>query len=149
MAKSLSLKERIMENGSYKVVSLFVALVLWVAILGRKDFELNHKVALKFQIPAYAKVSNRVTDQVRIRVSGPRLALKRFSDANSDLKIDLRGVGIGRTNLRIHEDDFVLPNGIRVLTISPSFLSIDIDEKPSETPVENATEGSETAEEAP
>ena len=38
-------------------------------------------------------------------------------------------MGLGRTNLRIQENDFQLPRGIRVLNISPSFLSIDIAQK--------------------
>lgn len=119
----------VFENGSYKIVALFVALVLWVAILGRKDFIMTYELPLNFSLPVDTEVRHDVSNQVRVRIGGPRLALKRFRDANTQLTIDLRRAGLGRTNLRIQESDFVLPPKVRLIAISPSFLSVEIQPK--------------------
>ena len=116
----------VMQNGRYKVVALFVALVLWVAILGRKDFVLTHEIPLFLKLPPKTEVTAPMSKAVRVRVGGPRLALKRFRDSNKKLDVNLTRVGLGRTNLRIQENDFVVPPKVRIISISPSFLSVDV-----------------------
>lgn len=116
----------VLRNGSYKVVALFVALVLWVAILGRKDFVTTHEMELTWKLPVNGMIRNRVSEIVRVKIGGPRLAIKRFKDSNQKLTIDLRHAGFGQANLRIQENDFILPSKVRLISIAPSFLSVDI-----------------------
>ena len=129
MTKPGFFEKWIYTNGSYKIVALFVALVLWVAILGRKDFILTHELKLAFTLPVNTEVKNDVSNLVKVKIGGPRLAVKRFKEANPEITIDLRRAGLGRTNLRIQESDFVLPPKVRLIAISPSFLSVEIHEK--------------------
>ena len=126
MKKERFFDKWIVENGSYKIVALFVALVLWVAILGRKDFVLSHEMPIEVLVPAQSRMVYDIPKVVRVRIGGPRLALKRFKDSNAVLKIDLRRAGMGRTSLRIQESDFILPQKVRLISISPGFLSVDI-----------------------
>ena len=119
----------VFRNGSYKVVALFVALVLWVAILGRKDFVLTHELPLELSISGSMLMVTDVVDIVRVKIGGPRLALKRFRDSNPKLTIDLRQAGSGRTSFRIQESDFVLPPKVRLIAVSPSFLSVELGRK--------------------
>ena len=52
MKQQQSLFEKyVLENGSYKLVALFVALVLWVAILGRKDFVMTYELPIQLLVP--------------------------------------------------------------------------------------------------
>ena len=133
MSREAFLQKWVLKNGSYKLVSLFVALVLWVAILGRKDFSLTHELPIEFKLPKKTYIANDVSDIVRVKIGGPRLALKRFTAANDKIVIDLRRAGIGRTNLRIQESEFELPRKVRLIAISPSFLSIEVRRQPKVT----------------
>lgn len=119
----------IFQNGSYKLVALFVALVLWVAILGRKDFVMTMDLPMNFHLPEQTEIVNDVVRTVKVKVGGPRLALKRFQKANKKLQISLRRAGIGRMTFRVQENDFVIPPKVRLIAVSPSFLSIEIREK--------------------
>src|SRR4051812_1059123 len=83
-------KEWVFENGSYKLVALFVTLILWVTILGRRDFVLSKDVDIEFIIPPAISIAK--TDgahRVTVKVSGPRMALKKFAQNPGTITIDL------------------------------------------------------------
>jgi hypothetical protein len=72
-------KDFVFENGSYKLVSLFVTLILWVTILGRRDFMLTKDMDVEFLLPPNAVMqSARGERKISVKVSGPRTALKNI-----------------------------------------------------------------------
>ncbi|MBK7892579.1 MAG: hypothetical protein IPJ84_17540 [Bdellovibrionales bacterium] len=48
MKRTTSWKDSLFENGIYKIVSLVVTLILWVTILGRRDFVLTKDMDVEF-----------------------------------------------------------------------------------------------------
>ena len=81
---------------------------------------------MNLSLPKNMALSSDIIGEVRVKIGGPRLALKRFKDANETLTIDLRRAGEGRTSFRIQESDFILPPKVRLIAVSPSFLSVDL-----------------------
>ena len=77
-------------------------------------------------------IANDVSKRVRVKVGGPRLASKRFSDQNEEIVINLKRAGIGRTSFRIQENDFRVPQKVRLIAVSPSFVSVEIRRPPKE-----------------
>ena len=44
------LKDGLFENGSYKLVALFISLILWLTILGRREFVVNKEIEVEFTV---------------------------------------------------------------------------------------------------
>ncbi len=120
-------KEFFMENGSYKVVALLITLILWITVLGNKDQVLNQTVQLNFVLPENNVISNAVTNQVQIQISGSRLSLKKLSKGIEPIKINLTDVKPGRTLVSIPTDSLDLPFGSQIVNMNPSSVIVDID----------------------
>ncbi len=111
------------ENSSYKVVALLITLILWVIILGSKEATVIKMIEADYILPRDFTVTNSVPREVAFRVSGPRLALKKFSEVKEPLTIDLTSANEGLTTVRIHPDSINVPPGLRVMTVSPSVIT--------------------------
>ena len=122
-----ALKEWLFEHGTYKIVALLITLSLWAVIMVRKEQTLLKDVEIHFVIPNDLIVLKKPVSRVQFKVRGPRMAVKRFSDGNEAITVDLSGADAGRTVVRIYEDLLQLPQGVRVLGVNPSRVSLDLD----------------------
>lgn len=118
-------KKWVTENGSYKLVALFVTVILWVTILGRRDFVLTRDMQLEFMVsPPY--VAQSVADHVQVKVTGPRTALRKFSQGPSQIAIDLGKVTDGLRYVNIPPESVDLPFGVRLLAITPNRIGVQV-----------------------
>lgn len=122
-----TLKEALSNNGSYKVVALLITLILWITVLGNKDQILNQNVQLSFVLPENHIVSNAVTNQVQIQISGSRLSLKKLSKGIEPIQINLSDIKAGRTIVSIPTDSIDLPFGSQIVNVNPASVVVDID----------------------
>jgi YbbR domain-containing protein len=113
------------ENSSYKIVALLITLILWVIILGSKEATTIKMVHADYLLPKDMVIINgpSVPQDVAFRVSGPRLALKKFTESNEPLTVDLTSALEGLTTVRIHPDSINVPPGLRVTSVSPSTIT--------------------------
>ncbi len=121
-------KNRILENGSYKLVALFVTLILWVTILGRRDFVLSKDMDIEFLLPRSIAVaeSNRER-RVTVKVSGPRVALKKFASNPGAITIDLgRQAEPGPIKAVITPRNVEVPFGVKVLSVTPDTINVHL-----------------------
>lgn len=119
-------KNMIVENGSYKLVALFVTLILWVTILGRRDFVTSRDMDIEFLLPRSIAIaeSNRVR-RVTVKVSGPRVALKKFSQSPGTITIDLgRQAEPGPVKAVIAPRNVEVPFGVKVISVTPDVINI-------------------------
>lgn len=136
MKRSSTWKDWIFENGSYKLVSLFVTLILWVTILGRRDFMLTREMDVEFLLPKTA-VLETATGQpkVSVKVSGPRTALKKFGQSPGSITIDLTKSDIPAKNTRINTSiqtkNIEVPFGVKVVSVDPPSLDIVLSPVPT------------------
>lgn len=119
------------ENLSYKLVSLFIALILWITILGRRDFVVAKKVDIELIPPPGYSLSYQSTDQIKVKVSGPRTALRRFieSGVSQIVTLDLSARGGGRYQVEIPRGRVDIPFGVKLLSISPETVEVQVDRK--------------------
>ena len=115
-------------NLSYKVVSLFVALILWVTILGRRDFVLNKNIELDLIIGQGKTLVSQTAEVVKVKVSGPRNALRQFlqNSMNNSLTLDLSGLPVGTSEVDIPSSRIELPIGVKLLGIKPDKIFVEI-----------------------
>lgn len=120
------LKSLILDNGSYKLVALFVSLILWVTILGRRDFVLSKDMDVEFLLPKNLVILDNVDRHLSVKVSGPRTAIKKFSQNPGAITLDLARAHIGRNNIVITPRNVEVPFGVKVISVNPDVISVTI-----------------------
>jgi hypothetical protein len=120
-------KNLIFENGSYKLVALFVTLILWVTILGRRDFVLSKEMDIEFLIPRNLTIAESTVERrVVVKVSGPRMALKRFAQSPGTITIDLARNQVGPVRAVITPRNVEVPFGVKVLSVTPDVVTLTL-----------------------
>lgn len=122
-------KDYIFENGSYKLVSLFVTLILWVTILGRRDFMLTKDMDVEFLLPPNSVMQSvRGERKISVKVSGPRTALKKFAQSPGSITFDLTKSEVDQKNTKvkavIQVKNIEVPFGVKVVSIDPDSIEV-------------------------
>ncbi len=125
----LNYKNFLTENLSYKLVALFVALILWVSILGRRDFVATKEIEVLFLTSNTYSVASQSVDRIKIKISGPQPLMKKFKEKNLNLTIDALDNKAGTFEFDINQTMIELPKGLRVLSIKPNSIRVEISEK--------------------
>lgn len=123
-----SLMKTLTDNMSYKVVALFISLILWLTILGRRDFILTKAVDVEILTAPGYTVLAQTTDQVKFKVSGPRSALKKYLDSSfsSSITLDVSDKGAGVINADIPVNKVDMPLGVKVVSVRPSKIQVEV-----------------------
>lgn len=134
MKKELpNFKERLTDNGLYKVVSLIVAVVIWVTtITARKDVVLVRNMELDYRTRASLVLEGEYPQSVRIKVAGPRSALKKFSQMSSRIVLNLQDVEAGPHLLTIESAALDLPLGVKLLSAEPNRIRVQLMDRDKE-----------------
>ncbi len=119
------------DNFSYKVVALFIALILWLTILGRRDFILTKNMDVEVVVKSGYSLPYQSQDQVKIKITGPRAALKKFIDSgiNQVLTLDLSDLDEGEHEIQIPKEKIDVPFGVKVLSTRPESIKVKISKK--------------------
>lgn len=139
LMKKATWKSWIFENGSYKLVSLFVTLILWVTILGRRDFMLTKDMDVEFLLPKAASMGMKQGERkVSVKVSGPRTALKKFSQSPGSITFDLTKSDVPEKNTHIktviQTKNIEVPFGVKVVSIDPPSIEVVLSPIPLHVP---------------
>jgi YbbR domain-containing protein len=124
-------------NTGAKVVSVIVAIVLWVVVLGSRAVEVTKEIPIMIATPADLVVSNEVPEKVLFRLSGPKAFLRAILDRPEDpIRVNLSGAKSGLVTYRFFADNIRLPIGVRVLQVNPSSMIVKLEsQKTKEVPV--------------
>lgn len=116
------------ENLSYKIVALFISLILWLTILGRRDFVLSKNLEIDLITAPGSQVVAQTTDHIKIKVSGPRTALKKFmeSSVSQNISLDISQRGEGIMNIDVPLNKVEVPLGVKVLGIRPNQIQVEV-----------------------
>ncbi|MES2803103.1 MAG: CdaR family protein [Bdellovibrionota bacterium] len=114
------------DNLSYKVVSLFVALILWISILGRRDFVTTKEMDLTFVLPPGYMVAAQSHDKLRVKMSGSQPVLKKYKDSLKKVAFDLSDSGEGLVEIDVPNNRIDVPDGVKVLNVKPNVIRVEI-----------------------
>lgn len=130
------LKEFFSENLSYKVVSLLIAVILWITILGRRDFVYTKTVDVEFRTAAGMSVVAQTADRVKVRVSGPRASLKKYMESMSSqaLVLDISDRGDGLIDVDVPLNKIEIPLGVKILGVRPNMIRAEVVPNDRHTP---------------
>jgi YbbR domain-containing protein len=127
--ESFDMQRFIFDNFAYKIVSLFVALVLWLAILGRRDFVSTREVELLFTPAKGHMILSQSAEKIKVKISGSQAIIKKNRDRLQSILIDVSTFPDGIRDIDISNQNFDLPPGIKVLGLRPNVVKIEISSK--------------------
>lgn len=114
-------------NLTLKALSLGVAVCIWsfTSISRETRYDLVLPVELRNSPPGYSLASSPPAE-VQFTLSGPSLLLDGVRRSNAVLILNLHGIKPGKTIFSHLETYLKLPEGIRVIKISPASVEIDL-----------------------
>ena len=118
----------ITENGSYKLVALFVTLILWITIMGRRNFDYEVDLVLVPQISKNQDIISQSAQSVYMKLRGTRRQIKQFKREYPKVKIDLRGEPAGSLLVALNSGVIELPDGLKLIKIRPRRVEFEISE---------------------
>lgn len=125
------LQSWLQENWVAKIMALIIALFLWTTVMGRRDFVLTKVMSLEILTSENQTVLAQTADRIRVRVSGPRSALRQFIDdpKTQKLVLDLTGSGNGVLEVDIPTQQIQAPIGVKVLSVRPNMIRVEVTDK--------------------
>lgn len=118
------LSEALTENWSYKLVALFVAMILWITVLGRRDIVMTKSIEVDLLVGANQRVVTQSIEHVKVQVMGPRQQLIKFleNQLSNVISLDLTDFKSGNHEVEINLSKLELPIGVSIVSVKPSKL---------------------------
>ena len=126
-----------------KVLSLGLALLLWMVVSGEETVERGLRVPLELlQVPAGLELTGEVPATVDVRVRGASGTLSRVSTGDVVAVLDLRTARSGRRLFPLTPDQVRVPFGVEVVQVQPSAIAMAFESSASrQVPVVPAVDG--------
>ena len=117
-----------------KVLSLGLALLLWVTVAGEQTVERSLRVPLEFQqFPTGLELQGDVPATIDVRVRGTSGSLSRVAPGDVVAVLDLRGARPGQRLFHLGPDQVRAPFGIQVLQAMPPSIAMTFDTSASKS----------------
>ncbi len=127
--KIRKLKESVTDNFSFKLVALFISLILWLSVVNKRDFITTKEFDIDIITSENLVVMAQTNDKLKVRVSGPQPLLKKFNEASQIIAFDMTDKGPGFYDIDVSASKVDVPAGLKVLSLKPNTLRIEITEK--------------------
>src|SRR5262245_46447117 len=126
-----------------KVWSVFLAVILWLAVSGDESVERGLRVPLELQqFPAGLELQGDAPALVDVRVRGESSALGRVGAGDIVAVLDLKAVRPGRRLFQLTPEQVRVPFGIEVVQVTPSSIALAFENSATrQLPVIPAIEG--------
>lgn len=125
------------QHSGAKLISIIIAVVLWIVVLGSRNVEVTKEIPLEVQTPNELVISTDLPEKVTFRLSGPKAFLRAILDRREDpIRVNLTGAKAGVVTYRFFADNIRLPIGVKVLAVTPPSLVVRLEPvKRKEVPV--------------
>ena len=126
------IKSSLLDNFSYKVVALFISLILWLSILNKRDFIVTKDLELDFVTSELLVVAAQSSAQLKVKVSGPQPILKKYRESSQILAFDLSDKPAGFYDVDMNASKIDVPKGIKIIGIKPNTIRVEIVQRDKE-----------------
>ena len=125
------IRKAITDNMSYKFVALFITLILWLTVLGKRDFNYEAEMKVSYRLSSAYAFETTPPSTIKVFVRAKRKQIKQLKKFLNSEILDIRvpRQSTGRVELYISEQDLGLPDGLRVLKIEPHRIEVQIKRK--------------------
>ncbi len=135
-------KRIFIHNWHLKLLSLFIAVILWLIAVFEQPADITLEVPINYQnIPRSMVIVGEPPEKLLVEVKGPRALLSGVRNV-PPYTVNLGRLKRGTTSLRIDTARLRLPPGVEVVRVTPSNIEITIDKIASKIlPVKVRTKG--------
>lgn len=126
------MKSRLLDNFSYKVVALFISLILWLSILNKRDFIVTKDLELDFVTSETLTVAAQSSAMLKVKVSGAQPILKKYRESSQILAFDLSDKPPGFYDVDMNASKIDVPRGIKIIGIKPNTIRVEIVQRNTE-----------------
>jgi len=124
------LRKYVLHNFGLKLLSLVVAVLLWMAVTRDPMAEVALNVPIEFHnSPEHLEISSETIPQVQVRVRGPVREVRELSAAEVHAVIDLANVQAGERTYDLAPRLIHVPDGISVVQAVPAQIRISFDRR--------------------
>lgn len=115
------------KNNSLKIISVLVALVMWVVVVSGQIETVNMTVPVRLVNPTAGNVAVSNTQTVAVAVKGSARAIRDMKYTSVSLTIDASQIPVGNSLRRVLPADFKTPIGVEVIDVLPAEIQITVD----------------------
>jgi YbbR domain-containing protein len=126
-----------------KLLSLALALMLWMVVSGEEMVERGLRIPLELQqFPIGLELHDDAPSTIDVRVRGASGALSRISPGDIVAVVDLRGARAGRRLFHLTPEQVHAPFGVEVVQVTPPTVALQFEPSASrEVPIAPQIEG--------
>lgn len=128
MADSIS--KRLMDNLGLKLISLGLAVGLWLAVARDPTAVVAVEVPIEFNgMPPNLEISSENIPRIQIRLRGPEHSIRRLQPSDIYAEVELDGQKPGDHTFDITSRQVHQPSGLEVVQVVPSQLRVSFDSR--------------------
>src|SRR3954471_20173065 len=117
----------VLHNFGLKLISLALAVALWLAVSGQAPTEVAVDVPIEFQnIPANLEIGSENIPRAQVRLRGPERAINGLRAADVRAAIDLTGAVRGQHTFALTQN-VSYPPELKVTQVTPTHLQLTFD----------------------
>ncbi len=115
-------------NMGTKAISVVIAIVLWIIVLGSRNVEVTKEVTLEVITSSEMVAANEIPEKVGFRLSGPKAFLRTILDRREEpIRVNLTGNKPGLVTHRFFSDSIRVPIGVKVVSIHPNAVLVKLE----------------------
>jgi len=123
----MSLHELLTHNLGLKIMSLFLAVVLWLFVAAEKDSEIFLSIPVVIaNLPAGLVVANRPPSRIDVKFAGPKILLMSLQRDQHKVYLDMKDAHEGTTEFPGLERAVRISEGVRITRISPAVVDVTL-----------------------
>jgi YbbR domain-containing protein len=122
------LRKYVFHNFGLKLLSLGIAVLLWLGVAHDPVAEIVVSVPLEFHnAPDKLEISSESIPQVRVRVRGPVRLVRELAPTEVHAVLDLSGTAPGERTYDLSPGRIHVPDDLQVVQVVPSMVRISFD----------------------
>jgi len=126
-------KRVFVQNFGMKLVSLFLAIGLWLAVARDPIAEIEVRVPIEFNLPDNIVIDSGTFTQAQVRVRGPGRLIHRLEPGDVHADVDLGNVQPGERTFDLTARHVHVPQDLEVVQIIPGQFHLSFDYRDTRT----------------
>jgi len=123
-----------LENIAYKVISLLLAIGLWLAVARTPVTEIEMRVPIEFRnLPDNLEIDSASFTEAQVRLRGPERVLHGMSPADVRAEVDLGNMQAGERTFDLTSRHVHVPQDVQVVQIIPGQFHLAFDNRVTRT----------------